>query len=77
MLVMTKSVLALLCSFLLSLFTAIILIPMLKRFKASQRLSVYLEERHHSKIGTPTMGGLIFIVPVIILVIIFIYFLFF
>ena len=70
MLVMTKSVLALLCSFLLSLFTAIILIPMLKRFKASQRLSVYLEERHHSKIGTPTMGGLIFIVPVIILVII-------
>ena len=70
MLMMTKSVLALLCSFLLSILTAIILIPMLKRFKANQRLSVYLEERHHSKIGTPTMGGLIFIIPVIILIII-------
>lgn len=68
MLMMTKSVLALLCSFLLSILTAIILIPMLKKFKASQRLSVYLEERHHNKVGTPTMGGLIFIIPVIILI---------
>lgn len=70
MLIMTKSVLALLCSFLFSILTAIVLIPILKKFKASQRLSVYLEERHHSKVGTPTMGGLIFIVPVIILMIV-------
>ena len=70
MLMMTKSVLALLCSFLLSILTAIILIPMLKKIKASQRLSIYLEERHHSKVGTPTMGGLIFIIPVVILIIV-------
>ncbi len=70
MLMMTKSVLALLCSFLLSILTAIILIPMLKKIKASQRLSIYLEERHHRKIGTPTMGGLIFIIPVVILIVV-------
>lgn len=70
MLIMTKSVLALMCGFLLAILTAIILIPMLKRFKASQRLSIYLEERHHSKVGTPTMGGLIFIIPVTILMLI-------
>ena len=70
MLMMTKSVLALMCGFLLAILTAIILIPILKRFKASQRLSVYLEERHHSKVGNPTMGGLIFIIPVIVLMLI-------
>ena len=70
MLMMTKSVFALLSGFLLSILIAIVLIPMLKRFKASQRLSVYLEERHHSKVGTPTMGGLIFIIPVVILIIV-------
>ena len=70
MLMMTKSVFALLSGFLLSILIAIVLIPMLKKFKASQRLSVYLEERHHSKVGTPTMGGLIFIIPVVILIIV-------
>lgn len=67
MIIMTKSVLAIMSGFLLSIWIAIILIPLLKRFKASQRLSIYLEERHNSKVGTPTMGGLIFIVPVVIL----------
>lgn len=70
MLMMTKSVFALLSGFLLSILIAIILIPMLKKFKVSQRLSIYLEERHHSKVGTPTMGGLIFIIPVVILIIV-------
>lgn len=67
MIIMTKSVLAIMSGFLLSIWIAIILIPLLKRFKASQRLSIYLEERHNSKVGTPTMGGLIFIIPVVIL----------
>ena len=70
MLIMTKSILAIMCGFLLSVIIGIILIPILKKIKAAQHLSVYLEERHSSKIGTPTMGGLIFIIPVIVLLII-------
>ncbi|MBE6151728.1 MAG: phospho-N-acetylmuramoyl-pentapeptide-transferase [Firmicutes bacterium] len=67
---MTKSVLAIMCGFVLSILTAIILIPLLKKLKASQRLSVYLREKHNSKVGTPTMGGLIFIIPVLLILII-------
>ena len=70
MIIMTKSVLALMCGFILALIVGITLIPVLKRLKASQRLSVYLENKHHSKVGTPTMGGLIFIIPVIIILLI-------
>ena len=70
MLIMTKSVLSLMCSFLLSIVIGIILVPLLKKLKAGQSLSIYLSERHKSKNGTPTMGGLIFIIPTIIITII-------
>ena len=43
------------------------LIPILKKLKASQSLSVYLERTHNSKSGTPTMGGLIFIISTLII----------
>lgn len=66
MLIMTKSVLAMMISFILSIISALFLIPKLKKLKASQNLSVYLEERHKDKKGTPTMGGLIFIIPTIV-----------
>lgn len=61
MLILTKSVLATMIGFILAVFFASILIPILKRRKADQRLSIYLEETHKKKSGTPTMGGLIFI----------------
>ena len=63
MLILTKSVLALMISFLISVLFGVIVIPFLKRIHASQRLSVYLEETHKKKQGTPTMGGVIFIIP--------------
>lgn len=66
MLILTKSVLAMMIGFILSLVVAVITIPVLKKFKASQRLSVYLENTHKSKVGTPTMGGIIFIIPTLI-----------
>ncbi|MBE6139792.1 MAG: phospho-N-acetylmuramoyl-pentapeptide-transferase [Firmicutes bacterium] len=66
MIILTKAVLVMMISLLLSIVTGIVLIPILKRLKAGQRLSEYLEERHKSKQGTPTMGGLIFIIPVIV-----------
>ncbi|MBE6144480.1 MAG: phospho-N-acetylmuramoyl-pentapeptide-transferase [Firmicutes bacterium] len=66
MLIMTKSVMAMMISFIFSIIWAVFLIPKLKKLKANQSLSIYLEERHSSKKGTPTMGGLIFIIPTIV-----------
>ena len=63
MLILTKSVLALMISFLISVLFGVIVIPFLKKIHASQRLNVYLEETHKKKQGTPTMGGVIFIIP--------------
>lgn len=68
MLILTKSVLAMMIGFLFAILIAILIIPFLKKIKAAQRLSIYLSNEHHSKVGTPTMGGLIFIVPTIIIV---------
>ena len=49
MLILTKSVLALMISFLISVLFGVIVIPFLKNIHASQRLSVYLEETHKKK----------------------------
>lgn len=62
MLVLTKSALALMTSFLIAITVAIWIIPILRRMKAGQRLSIYLEETHKGKQGTPTMGGIIFVI---------------
>ena len=49
-----------------SLVIASILIPYLKKRGLHQRLSQYLEREHNLKKNTPTMGGLIFIIPPLI-----------
>ena len=68
MLTLTKSLFALMIGFLLSTAFGLILIPVLKKIKVGQRINVYVEN-HQRKSGTPTMGGLIFIIPTIITVI--------
>ena len=74
MIILTKAVLVMMISLILSIMLGIILIPILKKLKAGQRLSEYLEERHKSKVGTPTMGGLIFIIPTVVVMIVMIIF---
>ncbi len=69
MIILTKAVLVMMISLILSIMFGIVLIPILKKLKAGQRLSEYLEERHKSKVGTPTMGGLIFIIPTVVVMI--------
>ena len=69
MLTLTKSLFALMIGFLLSTAFGLIAIPLLKKIKAGQRINVYVEN-HQRKSGTPTMGGLIFIIPTIITAII-------
>ncbi len=66
MLILAKAAMALLLGFILAIITGVILIPILKRFHIGQYVSRYVGERHLKKEGTPTMGGLIFIIPTII-----------
>lgn len=63
MLLLTKTVLSVMLGFLLAALLGLILIPLLKKMNVKQRLSIYMEEAHRKKSGTPTMGGLIFIIP--------------
>ena len=65
MLLITKSVFVMMSSFILSCIFAIFVIPTLKRF-ANQSLSIYLRDTHKKKEHTPTMGGIIFVIPTII-----------
>lgn len=67
---LTRGVLAIMIGFIISIICGVILVPLLKKFKASQTLSTYLFKKHKDKEGTPTMGGLIFIIPTLISVII-------
>ena len=65
--VLTLSIFVMFIGFIVSVVFGVFLIPILRKVKASQSLSIYLERAHNSKSGTPTMGGLIFILPVLII----------
>ena len=69
MLILAKAVLAFMIGFILSIIFGVVLVPLLKKMNIKQTVSVFLN-KHKEKEGTPTMGGLIFIIPTIISVII-------
>jgi len=60
-----KSVMAILIGFIIAVIFGYLLIPLLRKMHAGQNISVYLKRSHSKKQGTPTMGGFIFIVPVL------------
>ena len=70
MLILAKSVLAMMISFIIAIIFGYFLIPILKKLKIRQNLSDYLSEQHKEKSGIPTMGGLIFIFPTILTIIV-------
>lgn len=70
MLILTKSIMSMMIGFIFSSILALILIPFLKKI-AHQSLSIYLIKAHRSKQGTPTMGGLIFIITTTLITTIF------
>lgn len=70
MLILAKSALALMVAFIISVVFGLMLIPFLRKIKANQKVSIFLREKHKKKDGTPTMGGLIFIIPTIVSMII-------
>lgn len=66
MLILAKSILGLMIAFFISVIFGYFMIPLLKKLKAGQVVSTYITKRHLKKEGTPTIGGLIFIIPTVI-----------
>ena len=66
MLLLTKAVVAIMIGFLMSAGLGLILVPCLKKLRVGQKISIFVGETPRKKEGTPTMGGLIFILPTII-----------
>ncbi|MCI8568974.1 MAG: phospho-N-acetylmuramoyl-pentapeptide-transferase [Bacilli bacterium] len=66
MLLLTKAIFAIMIGFLSSAVLGLILIPMLKKLRFGQKISIFVGETHRKKEGTPTMGGLIFILPTLV-----------
>ena len=63
MLLLTKAIFAIMIGFLSSALLGLFLIPILKKMRVGQKISIFVGEAHRKKEGTPTMGGLIFIIP--------------
>ena len=62
MLILAKTFLAIMLGFILSAISGFIFIPMLRNINCKQKINVYVNKRHLQKEGTPTIGGIIFIV---------------
>lgn len=65
---LTKVAFVVMLSFVLSIILGFLIIPFLKKKKLDQILNRYLEETHKKKSGTPTMGGIIFIISTIVII---------
>lgn len=58
-----KNILATFCSFGVCLVLLFVLLPVLRKLKAGQQILCYVKE-HSAKQGTPTMGGIAFVVAI-------------
>ena len=67
---MKSIIFAIILSAILSIVLGIITIPLLRKLKAGQTVLKYVET-HKEKNGTPTMGGLFFILSAVVIFIIF------
>ncbi len=66
MLILAKAAMAMMLGFVLAIGCGLIFIPLLRKLKFGQYISEFINHRHMQKKGTPTMGGIIFILPVLI-----------
>jgi len=66
MLILAKAAMAMMLGFVLAIIFGLILIPLLKKLHIGQKVSLTINKRHLKKDGTPTMGGLIFIIPTLL-----------
>ena len=66
MLILAKTALSMMLGFIFAIVVGLVGIPILRKFNFRQHVSDMVGERHLKKEGTPTMGGFIFIIPVIV-----------
>ena len=66
MLLLTKAIFAIMLGFLSSTVLGLIMLPLLRKLRLGQNISIFVGEAHRKKEGTPTMGGLIFIIPTVV-----------
>ncbi len=66
MLILAKSILGLMLAFFAAVIIGWFLIPVLKKMNCKQSISSFTAFAHASKNGTPTIGGLIFIISTIL-----------
>ncbi len=65
MLLLTKAVFVIMAGFLFSVILGLVMVPLLKKMRLGQKISEFVGDAHRKKEGTPTMGGLIFIIPTV------------
>lgn len=65
---LTKAILAIVLGFIVSAGLGLFIVPVLKKFKIRQTISGFVGNRHSDKNGTPTMGGLIFILSTLLVI---------
>ena len=66
MLLLTKAIFAIMIGFLSSTILGLLMLPILRKLRVGQKISIFVGDAHRKKEGTPTMGGLIFIIPTIV-----------
>ena len=66
MLLLTKAIFAVMIGFLSSTVLGLFVVPLLRKMRMGQKISIFVGEAHRKKEGTPTMGGLIFFIPTIL-----------
>ena len=66
MLILAKAAMSMMLGFTIAILAGLVLIPALKKFKLRQTVSSTIGVRHQAKNGTPTLGGLIFIIPTVL-----------
>ena len=69
-LLLTKVVFTIMIGFIGALVMGIIFVPMMRSLHIGQTVSEYVGKNHIKKNGTPTLGGLIFIIPTLIAVLV-------
>ncbi len=66
MLILAKAAMAMMLGFILAIASGLVFIPLLRNLNIGQMVSREINKRHLEKEGTPTMGGIIFIFPVVL-----------
>ena len=67
--ILTKTILCLILGFLSSLVLGFLVVPFFKKCHMYQSISKTISKRHLLKEGTPTMGGVIFIISTLFIII--------